>query len=234
MRLGDPFVRKSRKVKAVIFDLGGTIIKTAEPAEVFKRILETNGIHIPLEKIRAAHRENETGHDAEDMARQGMDYWVRWNRKILERTGVKEKLELLAHKINDHWFDHANLQVYPEAIETLEELRRRKLKLGVVTNSLEEEIRKGFKKLGLDGFFDVTVGCDTCGKAKPNREIFCCVLDRLNVRPEDAIFVGDSLKYDYEGAEKTGIRPVLVSRNGDAPPGVETITSLTEILKYID
>jgi 2-haloalkanoic acid dehalogenase type II len=234
MRFGDPSVRKSRKVKAVIFDLGGTIIKTVEPAEVFKRILENNGVHIPLEKIRTAHRENETGHDADDMARQGMDYWVKWNRKILEKIGVKEERELLARRINDQWFDHAYLQVYPDAIEALERLKRRKFKLGVITNSLEEEIQKGFKKLELDGFFDVTVGCDTCGKAKPSREIFCCALDRLNVRPEDAVFVGDSLKFDYEGAEKAGMRPLLISRNGDAPSGVETITSLTEILEYVD
>jgi FMN phosphatase YigB (HAD superfamily) len=46
--------------------------------------------------------------------------------------------------------------------------------------------------------------------------------------------VGDSVKYDYEGAQKVGMKPVLISRNGDPHDRVETIRSLSEILKYVD
>jgi 2-haloalkanoic acid dehalogenase type II len=231
--LGGPSMIKQGKVRAIIFDLGGTIVKSFEPAEVFHRILEAHGYHVQIEKIRAAHKKNETEHDVDDMADQGMEYWNRWNARLLESIGIEDSERLLARRINEQWFDYADLQVYPDAAEILEKLKP-KVKLEIVTNALEEELQKMFDKLGLNNIFDAAVGCDSCRKAKPNREIFCYALQKLNVQAEGAIFVGDSLKYDYEGAEKAGMRPVLVSRNGDAPAGVEAITSLTEILKYID
>jgi 2-haloalkanoic acid dehalogenase type II len=229
-----PSMRKSRKVKAVIFDLGGTIVKSFEPAQVFHRILEAHGYRVQIEKIRAAHKRNETEFDVDDMADQGMEYWNRWNGRLLESIGIEDNERLLARSINEQWFNYADLQVYSDAAETLEKLKLKKVKLGIVTNALEEEIRKMFDKLGLNNLFDVAVGCDTCRKAKPRREIFCYALERLNVQAGEAIFVGDSLKYDYEGAEKAGMRAVLVSRNGDAPAGIETVKTLTEILEYVD
>jgi putative hydrolase of the HAD superfamily len=224
---------KQGKIKAVMFDLGGTIIESVEPAEVFHKILEDHGVHVSIEKIREAHRKNQSEHDANDMAEQGMEYWDKWNARLLRRIGIDENREMLARRINEQWFDYAGLQVYPDAAETLEKLKLRKVKLGIVTNALEEEIQKIFEKLGLKNVFDLAVGCDSCRKAKPSREIFCYALEKLGVRPEDTVFVGDSLKYDYEGAEKAGIRPVLVNRNGDTLAGVETVRSLTEILKYV-
>ncbi len=227
-------MKKRELVKAVIFDLGGTIIKSDEPAQIFHRILEAHGIHVRTEKIRTAHRKNETEHDPEDMAQQGIEYWNRWNMRLLKTIGINENRELLARRINEQWFDYADLQVFPDAAQILEELRRRGVKLGVVTNALAEEIQKMFKKLNLNNIFDIAVGCDACKKAKPSREIFCYALDRLKVRPENAVFVGDSVKYDYEGAKEVGMKTMLISRDGDAPVGVESVTNLNEILKYVD
>jgi len=80
----------------------------------------------------------------------------------------------------------------------------------------------------------VAVGCDACKKAKPSKEILCYALAKLHVQPENTVFVGDSVKYDYEGAQKVGMEPVLISRNGDPHDRVETIRSLSEILKYVN
>lgn len=224
---------KQGKIKAVMFDLGGTIIQSPEPAEVFHEILEDHGVYVSIEKIREAHRKNQSEHEANDMAEQGMEYWEKWNVRLLRRIGVSENRDVLAREINQQWFDYAGLHVYPDAAETLEKLKLRKVKLAIVTNALEEEIQKIFEKLSLKNVFELAVGCDSCRKAKPSGEIFYYALQKLGVRPEDTIFVGDSLKYDYEGAEKAGIRPVLVNRNGDVITGVETVRSLTEILKFV-
>jgi len=227
-------VSKEGKVKAVIFDLGGTIIESVEPAEVFHKVLEAHGVHVSIEKIRAAHRKNQAEHDADELAEQGMKYWDKWNERLLGKIGVNENREMLARRINEQWFDYACLQVYPDAAETLGKLKLRKVKLGIVTNALEQEIQKIFEKLGLKNVFDVAVGCDACKKAKPSKEIFCYALAKLHVQPENTIFVGDSVKYDYEGAQKVGMKPVLISRNGDPHDRVETIRNLSEILKYVD
>jgi len=102
-----------------------------------------------------------------------------------------------------------------------------------VTNGTENDFKKILQKLDLTNRFDVLVGVDTCKKGKPNKEIFLNALDKIHVNPEDAIFIGDSVEYDYEGARKAGLKPILIDRNGNAPANVEAIKSLTQILSYV-
>jgi len=56
----------------------------------------------------------------------------------------------------------------------------------------------------LTSYFDVVVGVAVCRKAKPDRTIFLYAIRRLDVSPEEAIFIGDSVKHDYGGARKAG------------------------------
>lgn len=88
-------------------------------------------------------------------------------------------------------------------------------------------------KLKLTNCFDVVVGIDTCNKGKPDREIFLYALDKLCVRPKEALFIGDSVKYDYEGAKEAGLKPLIIDREGKTPPNVDIIRSLTEVLSFL-
>lgn len=81
--------------------------------------------------------------------------------------------------------------------------------------------------------FDVVVGIDTCKSAKPDREIFLFAVNKLGVRPEEALFVGDSIQYDFEGAKAAGLKPLLVDRNNEAIMSAQTIRSLVEVLAYV-
>ena len=71
------------RVKAVLFDLGGTLIKTADIPEIFKSILQTYGVNVPIEEIRKAHRgvEESLVHAqvVEGMLEGGQDFWIGWN-----------------------------------------------------------------------------------------------------------------------------------------------------------
>ena len=80
---------KEGEVKAVIFDLDGTIVESVEPAEVFHEILEAHGVHVSIEKIRAVHRKNQAKHDADELAEQGVKYWDKWNERLLGKIGVE-------------------------------------------------------------------------------------------------------------------------------------------------
>lgn len=89
------------------------------------------------------------------------------------------------------------------------------------------------RKLNLTNCFDVVVGMDTCNKGKPDRKIFLYALDKLRVRPTEALFVGDSVKYDYEGAKGAGLKPLIIDREGKAPPNVDAVRNLTEVLSFL-
>jgi FMN phosphatase YigB (HAD superfamily) len=59
----------------------------------------------------------------------------------------------------------------------------------------------------------------------------------LEVKPEEALFIGDNMETDYEPASKLGMRSVLICRAGidtKKTRGLRMITSLSELFEYID
>jgi FMN phosphatase YigB (HAD superfamily) len=59
------------KYKAVLFDLGETLIRTANVPEIFRRILETYGIRVVLNDVARAHEQNVKEYDVREMAELG-------------------------------------------------------------------------------------------------------------------------------------------------------------------
>lgn len=222
------------RFKAVLFDLGWTLVKILESPEIYKRILETYGVKVSADDVLKAYRANEKESDIfEGMIQLGDDFWIKWNLKLLERLGIQENTEFLAEKIVELWWEYADLEVYPDVMETLVQLKAKGVKIGVVTNGLKSDFQQILGKLRLSDCFEVVVGIDTCKKAKPNREIFFYAVNKLRVRPEETIFVGDSIKQDYEGAVGAGLKPLLIDREGKTPANLDTIRSLTEVLSLI-
>jgi 2-haloalkanoic acid dehalogenase type II len=225
-------MRADGRFRAVLFDLGSTLMKNENPSEVYRKILKAYGVEVSLDKAAEAHNKNEKRHDSEEMARLGQEYWIKWNLRILKMLGIRENREFYARKIDEQWWEYSKLEVYPDAIETLTQLQRRKIKTGIVTNGLEKDCKHILPKLGLTAYFDVVVAVDSCGNAKPNKEIFLYAVDSLNVRPNETIFIGDSLRFDYEGAKNAGLKPLLIDREGKVTENVETIRSLATVLDY--
>jgi HAD superfamily hydrolase (TIGR01509 family) len=89
-------------------------------------------------------------------------------------------------------------------------------RLGVVSNfygNLEAVCRGA----GLCSIFSVLIDSHRVGVEKPDAAIFRLALDALGVTPETAVFVGDSLRRDREGARRTGMRFVwLRPENAEA------------------
>ena len=220
------------QIKAVPFDLGLTLIRTAEIPKIYKRILETYGVRVSVDEVLKAYRANEKEFDVvEGQIEFGKDFWIKWNVKVLERLGIEENREFLAKKIDELWWEHADLEVYPDVVETLVQLKAKGVKTGVVTNGLKSDFQQISRKLKLTDCFDVVVGVDTRNKGKPDRDIFLYALDKLRVHPKEAVFIGNSIKYDYEGAKRAG-KPLVIDREGETSKNVETIRSLTEVLLY--
>lgn len=74
-------LRIEMQFQAVLFDLGWTLIKTAEIPEIYRRILETYGVKVSSDDILRTHRENEKEVDVvKGQIELGRDFWIRWNR----------------------------------------------------------------------------------------------------------------------------------------------------------
>lgn len=128
--------------------------------------------------------------------------------------------------------------MHPDVAETLLKLKKLELKLGLVSTGYEEDIHTIFEKINLQReLFDVIVGVNTIKKEKPHPEVFRYALAKLNVEPSQALFVGDNVDADYKGAEKAGLKAILIQRTkseNHSTKGFRVIKSLKEIFKYIE
>jgi putative hydrolase of the HAD superfamily len=107
----------------------------------------------------------------------------------------------------------------------LDSLRGRGIKTGLVANSWPDParlMRADVEALGLAGLFDVMVFSGEVGYRKPQPEIFLHALAQLGVEPENAMFVGDRLDTDVQGAAQVGMATVqALWFRADDTPGIE-------------
>jgi len=220
------------RLKAVLFDLGGTLIKATEIPHVMKKILKHHGVSRSLEEVTRAWKEAEKGLNFRDLTKLLDDFWVQWNMRILGHLHIKSDIRPLARFIATHWWDYSDVSLYSDAEEILPQLKKRGLKLGVVTNGLQSDVDGILPKVGLQDFFDTVVVIDTLRKMKPDVEVFHYALGTLNIASTDAIFVGDEMEADYKGAQRSGLTAYLIDRNGKIHENcVNKISGLGDLLK---
>jgi phosphoglycolate phosphatase len=92
---------------------------------------------------------------------------------------------------------------FPGVIEGLRALRDAGLPLACITNKAERFTLDLLQRTGLDGFFPVVVCGDTVVRKKPDPEPVLTACARLDVRPADAVMIGDSAN-DVQAARAAG------------------------------
>src|SRR3954447_9769452 len=97
-----------------------------------------------------------------------------------------------------------------EALVRLKEEGRR---LGIVSAKRRRTVELAFAHVPLGPLFDVVVGGDETERQKPSPEPLLLALERLDARPADAAYVGDS-PYDMQAARAAGLYAVGVSWGG--------------------
>jgi len=155
-------------------------------------------------------------------ARVGVDY----GELLRELLGELTDAEVDAFVDAEHEVWRPANKVLSSAQALLESIRSRGVKTGVVANSWPEParvLRRDIQEAGLADLLDVVVVSDDIGVRKPQPEIFLHALERLGVAPEDAMFVGDRLATDVQGAGSLGLTTVqaLWFRADDGIAGVE-------------
>lgn len=221
-------------IKVVLFDLGLTLIYTKSYSEIYKQILTNFKINVSLEDIIRAQKATEREFDTSTYDKnRRKEFWTEYNIALLEKLGIEKNKVFIATQIDELWWRYSHVQIYPDVKPTFARLKAKGLKLGLVSNGFKQDIDHVLEELVLTKWFDVIVCIDSCNCAKPNKEIFLYALDKLGLQPNEAIFIGDSILYDYEGALRVGIKPYLINREGKNQDNFDTISNLTELLTII-
>ena len=98
------------------------------------------------------------------------------------------------------------------AIETLHELRRRGVTLGLITNGSSEGQRAKIERFALAAHF-AYIGIEgEVGHGKPHCIAYNTALTALGVEPSDCWMVGDNLEWDVAGAQAVGIRGIWLDK----------------------
>lgn len=82
---------------------------------------------------------------------------------------------------------------------------QQKYNMGIISNGIGEAQRKRLLAGDIHHYFDSIVISDEIGYWKPDPNIFETALDQLNVDRAEVLFIGDSIKDDYQGAIQSGI-----------------------------
>jgi putative hydrolase of the HAD superfamily len=126
------------------------------------------------------------------------------------------------------------------AVETLEALHARGHRLGLIT-VCSEDVPDVWSETVFANVFDATVFSCSVGLRKPDPRIYRIACEELSVEPEDAVFVGDGANDELAGAERVGMRAILIHRAGEDPLWDEVqdwrgprITAIPEVLSLLD
>jgi putative hydrolase of the HAD superfamily len=229
------------KIRAVLFDLGNTLVKTWIPGVTYQKVLTSLGINRSVKEIEKALSKTEQIFEKSNYRSMYgkasyIEYWVKWDSEVLKNLRISGD-EYLAKEIATRWFDHADCVTYPDTKETLVKLKQMDLKLGLISTAYEEDITAILERADLEkNFFDVIIGANTIKKEKPHPDVFKYALAKLQVKPEEALFVGDQIEADYRGADRVGIHAMLIQReenNTNSSSELRTITSLEQIFEYL-
>jgi putative hydrolase of the HAD superfamily len=131
----------------------------------------------------------------------------------------RDDLEL-ADKIADAFSAEreATSSLVPGAVDTLESLRKRGIRLALITNGGSEMQRAKIQKFGLAPFFDNILVEGEFGCGKPDEAVFLHSLEKLKVSPSDAWMVGDDLERDIAPCLPLGIFSIWVDWKGTGLP----------------
>jgi putative hydrolase of the HAD superfamily len=211
-------------IEAVIFDLGGTLVKLPAPLfEYHRRYLqEVCGAEFNVSDealVAAQDAANRAIGEYFLQSNVRVDYslssedWFHFNYAFLNALGISENLKERAKQYGRLWDEL--LRSNPDVLikgtkEVLEELSNRGYKLGVATNW--EDPHERLRKLGIISLFQSIQWTLIEGYCKPSPYMLIMNAHDLQVNPLKCAFVGDDIKRDVEAAKRAGMKPILMDR----------------------
>ncbi len=107
--------------------------------------------------------------------------------------------------------------IFPEVNDVLQELKKKRAVLGVASNIPTLFLREHLRKFNIDGYFDTITGQEDCDEQKPSPKPIIITLEKLGMRPQEAIYVGD-MEEDIIAGERANAVTAAIVRNESYHP----------------
>ncbi|WP_338786241.1 HAD family hydrolase [Metabacillus sp. FJAT-53654] len=117
--------------------------------------------------------------------------------------------------------EQKNITLFPEVEELLNALYKEGKQLGILTNGEEKHQAMKIKQLGLTHWIPAerTFISGTIGHAKPKREVFDFIEEKMDLDQTKTVYIGDNFEKDIIGAKQAGWHAVWMNhRKKNSPP----------------
>ncbi len=212
-------------IKAVIFDLGNTLIKPKARSGMYWKLKKKYDLEVSLDDFRKAHGDVFNTKVWGNIDR-GVARFARRCKKKNDHSFQKHLKSLLVN-------NKKNYQKYVDSEPVLRKLIKEDCKIALISNWTQY----GFETLEYHNlrryFHSIAISAHE-GVAKPDPRIFRRVLRHLKVKPSEALMVGDHPKKDYLAARELGMHALLLERGRKKKSNAHSIKNLQQVLMYID
>lgn len=214
-----------RQIRAVFFDLYGTLATFDPPREVIQANAAGQfGLEVTPEGVDRGYHladqfmssQNATAPVRHMSPAEQTQFFAKFEQLVLEGAGHTVDLETAAavwKKVRTQRYD---LALFGDVIPSLGRIRNSGFLIGLISNVNSSGAALA-DSMGLTGHIDIPITSGDAGAEKPHPAIFRAALAGAGVEPAEAVHVGDQVESDIEGAIAAGIAPILMDRFNGHP-----------------
>jgi putative hydrolase of the HAD superfamily len=223
-------------LSAVLFDIDDTLCATTEFAKLARRnaveAMVAAGLKAPLESVLAELDEviaeftsNYEHHFDKLLLRLGPQAFEHRNRALVVAAGIAAYHDTKFRKLGP----------YPGVQKLFADLKRARLRLGIITHGLEVKQAEKLVRLDLVKYLDpeAIFISDQVGINKPNPKLYAHALRKMGLSAEQVMYVGDNPAHDVSPPKSLGMIAVWANFAAKHPPcEIEpdhTITAFDEL-----
>ncbi len=216
--------------KAIVFDAYGTLFDVNSAAEKCKNKIGDN-----WELFANYWRTTQLEYTwLRSLMKRHKDFW-QITEESLEKSMKTYKID---KSMKNELLDlYRVLSTFPEVKEVLENLKKKKLKLAILSNGTPQLLKELVKKNNLDNFFDDLFSVEEVGIYKPNEKVYEIPIKKYKIKSQEIIFLSSNT-WDVSGGGNYGYNSIWVNRsnnifdNLDYKPKNE-VNNLTQLLDLI-
>jgi HAD superfamily hydrolase (TIGR01549 family) len=243
-----------KRIKAVLFDLGSTLIYfDGEWSEVIDqgflnlaKALQDDGFDLEGEDFINQFRARLDHYYVEreaDYTEHTTSYFLaktlsEWGYENVEDGVIRRALAAMYAASQVHW------KLERDTIPTLQTLQERGYHLGLISNAADDDdVQTLVDNAGIRPWFEIILTSAAQGIRKPSRRIFYTALNHWKLQPDQAAMVGDTLSADILGAQNMNMFGIWITRRADRPANhiyrsriipdatIETLDELPDLLE---
>ena len=181
-------------IKAVLFDLDGTLIDSADLIMAsFRHAMTTHG---------------QSGYESEEF-RSSIGTPLLNQFSMYSKS--EEEIASLIADYSDYYRNHrSRAKLFSGVAEALDRIKSHQQRLAIVTSKSHVGAARSIEAVGIQDYFEFIVGCDDVTQGKPQPEPVYKALDYFDIDAKEAVFIGDS-PHDIEAGKRAGVATIGVT-----------------------